>query len=255
MPPSRRAVDTCALYDAVFTLVNALSIISDNLLTTQAKCDIVAPVGRSAPPARRRLPRKGDLTEQRLLQEAEALLAERALSAIGIDEIAQAAGISRSSFYFYFASREALLRTLGERAQEEVLASADSWLNRTDEPPAEAIARALAENLAMWRRHGPVLRALHDAHHTDEQTDALRLAIARRFVDATAAQIERERESGLAPAAPPDSRRLAAILTGMNDRAFYDASLRPPSRQRDRELVQALTTVWLRSVYLPQAPS
>jgi AcrR family transcriptional regulator len=225
------------------------------LLTTRERYGIVARMARPAPSARRRAPRKGDVTEQRLLHEAEALLAERPLSSIGIDEIAQAAGISRSSFYFYFASREALLRTLGERAQQEVLASADAWLNRTDEPPAEAITRALAENLAMWRRHGPVLRALHDARHTDEQTDAMRLAIARRFVDATAAQIERERDAGLAPPAPPDARRLAAILTGMNDRAFYDASSRPASRQRDRELVQALTAVWCRSVYLQPGPS
>jgi TetR/AcrR family transcriptional regulator, ethionamide resistance regulator len=204
----------------------------------------------SAPSARRRVARKGDLTEQRLLGEAESLMAGRPLSSIGIDEIANAAGISRSSFYFYFASREALLRTLGERAQDEVLASAESWLNRTDEPPAAAIERALTENLAMWRRHGPVLRALHDARHTDEETDAVRLAIARRFVDATAAQIERERSAGVAPPAPPDARRLAALLTGMNDRAFYEASQRPASRRRDRELVRALTTVWLRSVYL-----
>jgi AcrR family transcriptional regulator len=206
-------------------------------------------MAQSPPSARRRAPRKGDLTEQRLLREAEALLAERPLNSIGIDEIAQAAGLSRSSFYFYFTSREALLLTLGERAQDEVFASANAWLNRTDEPPAEAIARALAENLGLWRRHGPVLRALHDASNTDEQTDAMRLAIARRFVDATAAQIERERDAGVAPGAPPDARRLAVILTGMNDRAFYDASLRPPSRRRDQELVQALTTVWLRAVY------
>ena len=206
-------------------------------------------MAQAPPSARRRAPRKGDVTEQRLLHEAEALLAERPLSSIGIDEIAQAAGLSRSSFYFYFASREALLRTLGERAQDEVFESANAWLNRTDEPPAEAITHALTENLALWRRHGPVLRALHDASHTDEQTDAVRLAIARRFVEATAAQIEREREAGLAPPAPPDARRLAVILTGMNDRAFYDASRRPPSRRRDEELVQALTTVWLRTVY------
>src|ERR1700719_2482763 len=102
---------------------------------------------QSSPSTRRRAPRKGDLTEQRLLREAELLLADRPLSSIGIDEIAQAAGISRSSFYFYFASREALLSTLGERAQEEVFASADSWLNRSDEAPAAAIARTLAENL------------------------------------------------------------------------------------------------------------
>lgn len=198
---------------------------------------------------RRRAPRKGDLVEQRLLREAEALLADRPLNSIGIDELAQAAGISRSSFYFYFESRQALLRTLGERAQEELFMSAAGWLNRMDEPPDEALSRTLAANLALWRRHGPVLRALYDARNGDEQTRALWRAIARRYVDATAAQIERERGAGLAPPAPPDARGLARILTGMNIRAFYDASRQTASRRRDEELIDALATVWLRSVY------
>ena len=206
-------------------------------------------MAQTSPSTRRRAARKGDLTEQRLLHEAEALLADRPLSSIAIDEIAQAAGISRSSFYFYFASREALLRTLGERAQEEVFASAERWLNRTAEPPAEAVARSIADNLALWHRHGPVLRALYDVRNNDDETKAAWRAIAHRFVDATAAQIERERAAGLALPAPPDARLLAAILAGMNERAFYEASRRPASGQRDSELVQALTTVWLRTVY------
>ena len=90
------------------------------------------------------------------MREAEALLAARPLASIGVDEIATAAGISRSSFYFYFASREALLRALGEQADHEVLTSAERWLNRTHEPPEEVITRALADNLALWRRRGPV---------------------------------------------------------------------------------------------------
>jgi len=90
------------------------------------------------------------------MREAEALLAARPLASIGVDEIAMAAGISRSSFYFYFASREALLRALGEQADHEVLTSAERWLNRTHEPPEEVITRALADNLALWRRRGPV---------------------------------------------------------------------------------------------------
>jgi AcrR family transcriptional regulator len=203
----------------------------------------------SATTTRRRQPRKGDLTEQRLLEEAEARLADRPLVSIGIDELAQAAGISRSSFYFYFASREALLRTLGERAQDEMFASAEIWLSRTDEPPAEAMTRSLADNLALWRRHGPVLRALYDARNGEPETRALWRMIARRYVEATAAQIGRERDAGLAPPAPPEAGQLAAILTGMNLRAFYDASRSSASPRRDHDLVQALATVWLRSVY------
>jgi AcrR family transcriptional regulator len=205
----------------------------------------------SSATARRRAPRKGDLTEQRLIREAEALLATRPLASIGVDDIATAAGISRSSFYFYFGSREALLRAIGEEAQDEVFASAESWLNRTDEPPAEVIRRALADNLALWRKRGPILRALYDMRNGDPESAALWRGIARRYVDATAAQIEREREAGLAYPAPPDARQLGAALTGMNLRAFYDASHRSPSAQGDRELVQTLATVWLRTVYRP----
>jgi hypothetical protein len=53
----------------------------------------------------------------------------------------------------------------------------------------------------------------------------------------------------VAPAAPPAPRELAVLLVGMNERAFYDASRRPPSKARDRALVDALATVWLRTVY------
>jgi AcrR family transcriptional regulator len=198
---------------------------------------------------RRRSASKGDLTEQRILREAEALLAARPLGSISVDEIAAAAGISRSSFYFYFASRQALVRALGDQAQAEVFASAERWLNRTDEPPAEVVARALADNLALWRTRGPVLRALYDMRNSDPDSAALWRAIARRYVEATAAQIEREREAGVAYPAPPDARQLAAALTGMNLRAFYDASQRSPLAQGDSELVQTLTTVWMRAVY------
>ena len=113
------------------------------------------------------------------------------------------------------------------------------------------IRRALADNLALWRERGPILRALYDMRNGDPENAALWRGIARRYVDATAAQIEREREAGLAYPAPPEARQLAAALTGMNLRAFYDASHRSPSPQGDRELVQTLATVWLRTVYRP----
>jgi AcrR family transcriptional regulator len=203
----------------------------------------------AASSSRRRTPRKGDLTEQRLLEQAERLLAQRPLNSIAIDEIAAAAGISRSSFYFYFTSREGLLRTLGQQAQEEVFAAAERWLHRGDEPPGEAIARALQENLALWRKRGPVLRALYDARTADPETQRLWASIARRYVDATAAQIERERDTGLAHPGPPDARAIAGPLISMNLLAFYEASRQAPSARRDRELVQALATVWTRTVY------
>ena len=70
--------------------------------------------------SRRRGARKGDQTEQAILDTAERLLGERPLAAIGIDELAAGAGISRPSFYFYFESRETVLRALAERIADEL---------------------------------------------------------------------------------------------------------------------------------------
>src|SRR5882672_5923379 len=54
----------------------------------------------------------GDDRELAILATAERLLADRPLSAISIDELAKGAGLSRPTFYFYFASKEAVLLSL-----------------------------------------------------------------------------------------------------------------------------------------------
>jgi AcrR family transcriptional regulator len=199
--------------------------------------------------SRRRTARKGDQTEQAILDTAEQLLSERPLASIGIDELAAGAGISRPSFYFYFASREAVLRTLAERITDELYRSSEAWLRRSDESPEDAVRRTLEGNLALWRQHGAILRATLHARETDPELRRLWDAVSRRFIDATATQLERERAAGLAAPAPPDVRSLSAVLIGMNQSAFHEASLRRRSARADRELVDTLSAVWLRTVY------
>src|SRR5688572_25866239 len=71
----------------------------------------------------------GDDRELAILATAERLLAERPLSAISVDDLARGAGISRPTFYFYFASKDAVLLTLLDR----VVAEADAAT--LDAPP------------------------------------------------------------------------------------------------------------------------
>lgn len=202
---------------------------------------------------RRRAARKGDLTEQAILDTAARLLADRSMASIGIDELAAGAGISRPSFYFYFESREAVLRALAERMSDALYRSSEVWLRRSDESPALAIRRAIEANLALWRKHGAVLRATVHARDTDREMGGFWDGVGRRFVDATAEQIERERAAGLALPGPPAARSLARVLVAMNQRALHEASLRRRSAAADRELVDTLAAVWMRAVYPPGA--
>ncbi|MCE6994634.1 TetR/AcrR family transcriptional regulator [Saccharothrix sp. S26] len=196
----------------------------------------------------RRRPSKGDLTSQAILDTAERLLQTRSLDDIAVDELASGAGISRSTFYFHFASREAVLHALVGGVLDALYESASSWLRRGSEPPEDSIRRALGASLALWRKHGPVLRAAVRARDTDPLMREFWAGVGRRFVDATASQIEIERSAGVAPPGP-DARALAAVLVSMNEQAFLSRSRSRRSAARDRELVDTLTCVWLRSVY------
>ncbi|MFD7657511.1 TetR/AcrR family transcriptional regulator [Actinosynnema sp. NPDC059797] len=196
----------------------------------------------------RRRPSKGDLTSQAILDTAERLLQTRSLDDIAVDELAAGAGISRSTFYFHFASREAVLHALSGAALDALYESASTWLRRGNEPPEAAIRRALGTSLALWRKHGAVLRAAVRARDTDPLMREFWSDVARRFVEATATQIELERAAGTAPGGP-DARVLAAVLVSMNEQSFLNRSRSRRSTARDRELVDALACVWLRSVY------
>jgi TetR/AcrR family transcriptional regulator, ethionamide resistance regulator len=201
----------------------------------------------TTPGVRRQGPSKGDRTSQAILDTAERLLAERDLSAITIDELASGAGISRSAFYFHFESREAVLYLLADQVLKELFESAEVATSRRGGEPADAIRTAIAGNLAIWRRHGPVLRAAVRARETDPAMRRFWADVARRFVTAAAAQIEADREIGIAPPGPPTARQLATALVSMNDEVFYHQSR--ARRSGDRDIVETLTTIWARSIY------
>ena len=74
------------------------------------------------------------------------------------------------------------------------------------------------------------------------------------FVEAAAAKVERERRAGRAPAGPPDAKSLATALIWMNERCFYTASIGAVPSLGEGELVETLTSVWLRAVYGEDAP-
>src|SRR6202012_534231 len=71
--------------------------------------------------------------ELAILSTAERLLEERPLADISVDDLANGAGLSRPTFYFYFPSKDAVLVTLFQR----VIVEADSALEHmVANPPA-----------------------------------------------------------------------------------------------------------------------
>jgi AcrR family transcriptional regulator len=203
--------------------------------------------------ASRRGPSKGDLKERAILATCERLLGERALREIAVDELAAGAGISRPSFYFYFESKDAVLRALVERLADEMYAEAESWLERKDDSPEVTVSRSIGAAAQQWREHGPVLRAAVQTWGSVPELQAFWEDVVRRFVEQSAARIADEREDGAAPPGP-DPEALAKALIWMNERCFYTNSLGADPSLSDDELVPTLTAIWLRSIYASFRP-
>ena len=197
---------------------------------------------------RRRGPRHGDLKERAILDTAERLLAEKPLRELGIDELAKGAAISRPTFYFYFQSKEAVLQALVARIADEMQAATEQWLERLHEDPRGVIASSVEAAAALWREHGPVMRAAVETWDSVPGMRPFWEAAVGRFVEVTSEKIRQERDRGSAPP-EPDARALAKALVWMTERCFYTSSLGADPALSERELVPVLSEIWLRAMY------
>lgn len=198
-----------------------------------------------APPSRRsRALRKGDLKEAAILDKAWALLGEKPLSSITIDDLVSGAGISRSTFYFYFESKEAVMRALAARVADEIR---DVFAQARLAKGAPDVRRSIAAYLARWRTKGRVLRAMALLVESDDALRHFWEDVTEELLDEAAAALDAQRREGRVLPAPPASKDLVRALFAMLWRTGYEISVRAPSRAEEKRIVDTLATVILRS--------
>jgi AcrR family transcriptional regulator len=184
--------------------------------------------------------------EHRVLEATEALLGEGVPFAdLSVERIATRAGLSRTAFYFYFRDRRELLMRLSTGVADALYAEAQAWWSGEDAGPAE-LRDALGRVIALYREHGPLLRAVVEASAYDESVAGFWRALVARFVDATRARIEAEQRAGRAPAMP--AHDVAFSLCWMTERTCYQRLVQG-GELGDADLVRALARVWLGAVY------
>lgn len=198
---------------------------------------------------RRRRQSRGDVKEAAILSCAWELLATKPVAEITIEDIAAGAGISRPTFYFYFESRDAVIRALGEQVAGGLTETVTAALDARDAAPETVIRAMTAAYMHRWRTEGPILRAMAPLYESDPEHRAFWDEITGGIVDTIAASIDAEREHGRAIPAPPNARDLARVLIGMFWRAGYELSLTPPSKRADARVVDTLSTVCVRAIY------
>jgi AcrR family transcriptional regulator len=211
---------------------------------------VPVPANQPSTAARGRRPVRpsGDDRELAILETAERLLAERPLAAVSVDDLARGAGISRPTFYFYFASKDAVLLTLLDRVVAEADAATRRAFDRPAAGPREAWERAITAYYATFRAHRGLTLAWAEARSTNEEVRALWGRVFDGWVQQCAAAIEVERQRGAARAGLP-ARDLAVVLNSMNERVLYATFSGDGPAVAESDVVAVLLDVWLSAIY------
>lgn len=190
----------------------------------------------------------GDDRELAILETAERLLDGRSLSEISVDDLARGAGISRPTFYFYFASKDAVLLTLLER----VITEADGALQ-------QLISERPADHHEIWRHginvffqtfgaHRAVCAATVAAKSANSEARELWARSMQRWIDHIAGVIEAERVSGAAPVTVP-ALELSTALNLMNESVMTAAFAGHQPSIPDDRVLDNLVHIWTTSIY------
>jgi AcrR family transcriptional regulator len=187
---------------------------------------------------------------ERILDALRSVLQERTFDALSVAEIIAAAGVSRASFYFYFAGKQAALAELVRRAVGAGHEAAQPWLE-DQAGPAEALRAGIDAGAGLWLDNAAVLRAIVESWASDPQLRELWLAQMATFTTAASARIEAGRQAD--PAATRlhgvDVPALAASLTWAGERLYYLAACGIPPFDDRAILVDTLTHLWVSALY------
>ncbi|WP_405060065.1 TetR/AcrR family transcriptional regulator [Kribbella sp. NBC_01505] len=187
-------------------------------------------------------PTKGDLREQKILETLEELLAGKTFEALTINDLAEGAGLSRASLYFYFGSKQDALVALFAKTVEVLREKSRA---AAEEPTAsrEAIAKVMARTRDQWLDHGLIMRVAIDQSAAVPELDALWTETADIFIDAITAVLI---NAGVPDNDQPDgARAMAQALCWMIERTFYRASAVSPDELRRAS--ETCLEIWLRA--------
>lgn len=196
--------------------------------------------------SRRRGRSKGDLREQQILDAVRTLVSEKSMAAVTIDDITAAAGISRTSFYFYFPSKQAVLARLMAEVDDR-FTKTHGWLE-TSGPSPQLLRDQLMGSAAIWRENGRILAStLHGALATGyAPLESFIDHVRSRFIEGLTEKIQRDQDEEVAPrdVAPADLAVLVQLI--------WEGRLSQLAEQPEREVPQGvddLVTAILRLIY------
>jgi TetR/AcrR family transcriptional regulator, ethionamide resistance regulator len=181
-------------------------------------------------------------TRARIVAAATELVRELSYAELSIGAVMERAGLERTIFYRHFDDLADLLTRTGRQAIEELYATQVDLSAARDGAEPEAVRAAIEPLVTLYRRHGPILRALAEAAAADPEAAAGQARIRRRFDELLARAMSDL--LGLGPEPPTDVAELVRALNLMGESYMLDAFGRE-SRVSAATAIDALSEIWV----------
>jgi AcrR family transcriptional regulator len=97
------------------------------------------------------MPRSGEKTRRRIVDAAYELFYRGGFARAGVDDVAEAAGVTKRTLYYHFESKDALLAAMLEAQHELMLATIQRWAGGGGGDPASMVD-TIFSRLAGWAR-------------------------------------------------------------------------------------------------------
>jgi AcrR family transcriptional regulator len=193
-------------------------------------------------PPRTRARQSREQSRNRIIEATAELARERSYGELSVREVMSRAGLERTIFYRHFDDLgDLLLQMVGEAVQELYDAQVAMDAARVG-PDPEAVRLALAATVAIYSRHGPLLRALAEAAAADPVVEARQAELRRGFDRLVEDMINRGIADGASP--PPDPAESARALNRLAESYLIESFGREPRVEPELAL-DTLTDIWL----------
>ena len=184
-------------------------------------------------------------TRQQILDAAQEFLRERSFRELSVDAVMSRTGHTRTVFYRHFDDIPSLVLTLIAEVGAELVEVGEQWA-QTDRVGPDVARERLAIFVDFYARNGPLVSAVAEAAHHDDEVERAYSQMVEGFVALTTQAVQARIDSGeLAPLdAPEIARALIRMLNAYLDDALGHEPYTDPAR-----VLEAVWTIWTRTLF------
>jgi AcrR family transcriptional regulator len=181
-------------------------------------------------------------SRERIIAAATELIRRTPYAALTVDDVMREAGAGRTIFYRHFDDLADLLRRAGREAFEGLFQAEQEFRAAHIDGERDVVRAAIEPPVAVYREHGPLLRAIAEAAAGgDEEIAAGQEAMFKRFDDLVADVLRSS--SRLADRSDEDIAETARALNLLNVNYLLDAFGREP-RVSTETAARTLAAIW-----------